>query len=188
MKSSHFHQFLLFLILVAFLMTAPVSAAKDSAPDPWSPYQVYYQPYNSSISQNITIQNSTYIVDESGLVPVEWFVMFFCFAAVFLLAALFVEQANDITPVISAVLYYMLAYQGAFLSYHNVTPIFNSAQSEIYLVPYTEIFHPVFVSWFCLALAILMTVLAFARVLRELADMFQRKPTSGRFVDIILGK
>ena len=190
MTKSHLFKLLAFLALVLLLIVpSSVSAAKTNGPDPWSPEQVYYQPYNSSISQNITIQNSTYIVDESGLVPVEWFAMFFIVAFILFAAALFVERANDLTPVISAVMYYILAYQGSYLSYHSVEVLLlNMETSEIYIVPYTEVFHLFFVSAFCLGMALVMTVLSISRVSRELMEMTQQKGGKLTLRDILFGR
>lgn len=183
MKSSHFFPVVTLFLILLLNLTPAVSAATVGGPDAWSVQQIYYQPYNSTASKNITVQNSTYIVDESGLVPVEWFVFLFVFASIFLLLSLFVENNNDLTALIAAILYYLLAYQGQYLQYHSVIPAMSYDATTVLLIPISEVYHLFYVSMVCLALALIMSLWAVRIYFEHLREAAERK--KARMMDLI---
>ena len=191
MKPSYFSKLLL-LFLTASLLVSSVSAySVPLAPADWDD-QLKYLPYNSTAGHNVTITNSTYFLYQSHYmqaIPYEWVLFFAILGVVLMLIALLIERNNDITSLLSAVLFYITAYTSQFTLYRFYDAFYDMNTQEvtehIMIVPWYEIDQIEVVGWVFLLLGIVMTVYFLGVALRQIHDSATKKQS---WVDTILGK
>lgn len=179
MKPNH----LIFTLLAIALLILPVTANFDMR-DNWTDLK-FYSPYNVTNDTHSAYRihtepvNTTYYIEETAFLPIEWIFLLTAIAILFFVMLVLETKNAELVGIISAMIFYFLAYATQFIDYHTpfsqVIPVYVQ-QTQVYIIStgvIHEQYHFPWISGFYLMFGLVATVITiwlWLQALREKAD------------------